>query len=56
MSKRSFDLVTDSNASRMVFDTHFKAFELPMRNARGPFELLRMRSNALERVGEALHA
>ncbi|MGA9576583.1 MAG: hypothetical protein WBV90_03110, partial [Terrimicrobiaceae bacterium] len=56
MSKRSFDLVTDSNASRMASDAHFKGFESPMRNARAPFELLRMRSNALERIGEALHA
>ena len=56
MSKRSFDLVADSNASRMAFDAHFKAFELPMRNARRWFKLLRMRSNAFERTGGALHA
>jgi hypothetical protein len=56
MSKRGFDLVTDSNASRMVFDTHFKAFEWRMREAGAAFESLRIRSNALERIRETLHA
>jgi hypothetical protein len=56
MSTGGFDFVTDSNVSRMAFDTHFKAFELPTLKAGEPFESLRIHSNAPERVGEALHA
>jgi hypothetical protein len=56
MSKRGLDSATYSNGSRIAFDTYFKPFKLPLRKARGPFEFLRMHSNALERVGEALHA
>jgi hypothetical protein len=56
MSKRGLDFATDLNGSRMPFDTHFKAFESPVRNASGSFESLRIRSNALERTGAALDA
>jgi hypothetical protein len=56
MSKRILDTATDSNGSRMPFDSHFKAFELPLRDVRGSFEFLRIRSNALERTGAALDA
>jgi len=56
MSKRGFDLVTDSNVSRMPFDIHFKPFELRMQKARAALESLRIRSNALERIRETLHA
>ena len=56
MSKRGFDFVTDSNVSRMPFDTHFKAFESRMREAGAAFESLRIRSNALERIRKTVDA
>ena len=56
MSKRSLDSATDSNGFRMLFDIRFKAFELPIRNARGPLEFLRIYSNAPERTGGVLDA
>jgi hypothetical protein len=56
MSKRGFDLATDSNASRTLFDIHFKAFDSPMRKTGEPFESPRIRSNVLEGVAEASDA
>ena len=56
MSKRSLDLATDSNGSRMPFDIHFKPSESSLLRAGRPFELLRIRSNTLERRRAALHA
>ena len=49
MSKRGLDSATDSNASRITFDTHFKPFELQIRKAKEPFEFRRTYSNALKR-------
>ena len=55
MSKRRFDCLTRlgcfSNAIRYPFQTHSS---FASRNARGRFELPRIRSNTLERIGEAL--
>ena len=56
MSKRGFEFLTDSNALRGPFDTHFKAFEWRMRGAKSAFESLRIRSNALESKRKTFHA